>query len=233
MTSVLHKIGASIGAAALILVGMAGCGSEVGSPGTDNLEKIGMNIATRVAPTYLDEENVIDVDISMDICDQTDQDITVEDFTRHGANAEFNVKWLSPDPGPVTIDRYTVDFTNLVPGTPPIASYERFESFSLTAPGEVSFPVDFIDLDRKLQLLNDYLDVDSRGNAIYPEANGIAGCNVGTSAGENLYYLVCLQSNDYPAYAAKYRFYGKNMYGEDFKLEATVNFFVGNYNNCQ
>ncbi len=191
-------------AALLLSVGLYGCGSDVGPPGSDGLEKVGASVTVSIEPTYLDEFT-LDVDAIQDQCVSPEgKPEGPEPFTRHGADAVFTVNYLTADPGPLTIDEYEIEFYNSTPGTPPIQHVHTFQTINLTAEGEFRIPVVFIDLDRK----NDYGDDMLSG--MYPQGT----------------------ERDHPRYDAQYAFRGQNQYGDDFTLRANVQFYIGWYDYC-
>lgn len=195
----------------LIFLGCGGGGS--GSPGSKGTEDTGVIVDAIVVPTYLGG-NTSSVDAFQSVCDPGPPP-EFEPFTSHSAAVTFNARLINPEPtiqpGTLYVEKYTIRYfrNNDSIGAPPIETDTRFASIVITPPLEgtgtssVTVTLSFLDLVRKDQ------------------------------------YALNMESGQYTSslafinnYTAFYTFQGKNEYGEDFKIEAQVEFEIGNFLNC-
>ncbi len=194
----------------LIFITILGCGSEgPGSPGSEGTEDIGIITDANITPTYFDN-NTPSVDAFRDLCD-TDE---YEPFANHTADVTITARLLNPNttfpPGNLYIEKYTIQYRRSADsiGAPPIETYVGYQSIVIPQPSgqgttEVTQTLVFLDLLRKDKYA---LDILSGQYSSGP------------------YYL-----NNY---TATYILEGKNEYGQKFKIKASADFQIGNFNNC-
>jgi hypothetical protein len=197
----------------LLTVFLWGCGGP-GSPGSTGSEDTGIIVDAQVVGRYLDTDGVYSVDAFQDVCDPGPPEV-LEIFTDHQATATFTARLVNPTTtfqvGNLYIEKYTVEFRRSTDSisAPPIESDKRFETITITAPvgsGTTTVTISgliLVDLVRKIQYQDDML-------------SGRYGPNP---------FIV----NNYTAI---YTFYGKNDFGKEFKIKATMNFQISDFDNC-
>jgi hypothetical protein len=198
----------------LLTVFLSGCGSGPGSPGSTGSEDTGIIVDAQVVGRYLDTDGVYSVDAFQDVCDPGPPEV-LETFADHQATVTFTARLVNPDTtfqvGNLYIEKYTVEFRRSTDSisAPPIESDKRFQTITITAPvGSGTSTVTMsglilVDLVRKVQYANDML-------------SGRYGANA---------FVI----NNYTAI---YTFYGKNDFGKEFKIKATMNFQISDFDNC-
>ncbi|MEW6585617.1 MAG: hypothetical protein AB1442_08405 [Nitrospirota bacterium] len=194
----------------LVAAVLYGCGGGTGSPGSGGTEDTGVVLDAEVIGLYLDE-NTGSCDAFRDMCEDEP-----EPFTDHQANATFTATLINPNPtvrpGTLYIDKYTVEFrrSNDSLGAPPIETDTRFVTIVIFPPlsGTISSvttgTVTLVDLIRKEKYRDDVL------SGLYD------------------YHLAFINN-----YTAVFTFFGKNEYGEDFKVKTQIDFQIGNFDYCQ
>ena len=189
-----------------------GCGDGSGSPGSRGSEDTGVIVDAIIVPTYLGA-NTNSVDAFQDICDPGPPP-EAEVFTTHSATVTFTARLINTDPtiqpGTLYVEEYTIRYfrNNDSIGAPPIETDKRFKTIVITPPDgegvtEVTDTLFFVDLVRKDKYAENML------------------------SGQYSSSLAFINN-----YTAIYTFKGKNEYGEDFKLEAQVDFEIGWFDNC-
>jgi hypothetical protein len=190
---ILHIIAITM----LVLSTLGGCG-----------DTSGVNVTANIVPTY-NGINTSDVDAVRDMCPSG----TLEYFADHMATATITANILNPAINPsetVHIDGYTIDYVSLAdsPNAPPIQRYVGNESLSFTVSGngtaQVTGTVEFVDLIRKVQYIQDLTSGSYQSSAAYLNN-----------------------------YEATYTFEGHTDSGSNFTFSASASFEIGDFNNCQ
>jgi hypothetical protein len=184
-----------------------GCGDGgPGPPGSEGTADTGVILDIVINP------ETKSIDAFQEMCSET----TYEDFTDQFAEAVFTARMINPtgtnETGILYIEKYTVEYRRSTDsiGAPPIESDTRYVTIeippltSATPSSLTSAGVILFDLIRKDHYATDMLSGQY------------------TSAGFS--YL-----NNYTAI---YTFYGKNQFGTEFSVKATVDIQVGDFDNC-
>jgi hypothetical protein len=198
----------------LLTVFLWSCGSGPGSPGSSGSEDTGIIVDAPQVTGLYNGTNTDSVDVFQEVCDPGPPP-KYEIFTDHQATATFTARLVNPDTtfqvGNLYIDKYTIEFRRSTDsiGAPPIESDKRFETITIPAPvgaGTTTVTVSdlsLVDLIRKEQYANDMLSGRYSSSPSYINN-----------------------------YTAIYTFYGKNDFGKEFKIKATMNFQIGDFDYC-
>lgn len=199
----------------LFFLSLASCGTrnQPGSPGSDG--DTGVIMSNTIIPLY-NGVNTNDIDAVQDLC----PDGKAEPFFRHQATFTISVLLERPDlnilPANVYIDEYTIDYVRSSDsaGAPPIEQYREFVTITplMPAVGATSASITpaftgmLMDIPRKLKYASDM-------------TSGQFTSEMGS---------VAILNN----YTAVYTFYGKNDFGQSFKIVVSVPFVIGDFDNC-
>ena len=192
-------------AVSMFFILVVGCGSIA-------KDSPGVTVSATITPTY-NGANTSSVDAFQDVC--TNGTVTqAEFFTDHMATASISASLINPSnlikQMTVYIDSYTINYQNSLdsPGAPPIQPDTRQNTISFivssgTATALASFSVEFVDLIRKYQYLNDMLTGGFTSAPAYINN-----------------------------YTAIYTFAGHSENGVPFTFSAQTDFQIGDFNNC-
>jgi len=191
---ILHLIAIAM---SVMLLALGGCG-----------DTSGVSVSANIVPTY-DGVNTSDVDAVQDMCPSG----SLEYFADHSATATFSAYILNPAITPsvtVYIDGYTINYASSAdsPNAPPIQTYAASETLSFTVAGsstaQMSGTVEFVDLIRKIQYIEDLSSSSYQSSANYLNN-----------------------------YVATYTFEGHTDGGSHFTFSASAPFEIGDFDNCQ